>query len=155
MTQLGDRHAPERIYVARTERAALGLYRQDGVPDRSLLCVLTDESPETDNAFADVVARHPGVAVQIALEAGEDERAAEVFEARVVATTHAAGAEKAAIRVRRSPPIAVSLTPSPGASADLISLELGRTRQRGERGGRDRGKGRISPVSPVPRSRGR
>lgn len=155
MTQLGDRHAPERIYVARTELVALGLYREDDVPDRSLLCVLADESRETDSAFADVVARHPRAEVQVALDTGEDERAAEVFEARVVATTRAAGAEEATIRVRRSPPIEVSVTKSSGASADPISLELGRTRQRGERGGRDREKGPISPVRSVPRSRGR
>lgn len=97
-------------------------------PDRAILQTphdTADVSPETNSAFADVVARHPGAAVQ-----------------------------KAAIRVRHFPPIEISVTKS-DASVDPISSELGRTRQRGEWGGRDRGKPRISPVPSVPRSRGR
>ena len=154
LTQLGDRRAPKRIYVARTERAALGLYRQDGQPDHSLICALAD-GPETDTAFAEVVGRHPGAVVQVALGTDEDERTAEAFEVRVVAALGVVRAPRAQVTVRRTVPLDPAAMEQPAISADAISAELGRTRHRAEQVGRDRGRERIVPARPISRSRGR
>jgi hypothetical protein len=156
LIQLGDRRAPKRIYVGRTEREALGLYQQDALPDRTLLCVLGDDGPGSDNTLTRIVARHPAAAVHLAIDERQNEGAAQAFEARILAALRDVRAPEARVALRRSVPLELSPDGRHGVSIELISHDEGRSRRRGERTGPKReAEGRIFPVRPGRGSRGR
>jgi len=113
LIQLGDRHTPERIYVGRTEREALGLYQQDELPDRTLLCILGDDGPKSNIALTRIVARHPTAAVHLAIDERQDERAAQAFEARILAALSDMRAPEARVTLRRSVPLEPSSSALP------------------------------------------
>jgi len=133
LIRLGDQRAPEHIYVARTQRAALDLYQQDGLPDRSLICRLEDDGLETDSAFADLVGRHPGAMVHVALDTGEDEWKAQAFEARLSAALRKVRAPGTGVTVRRSIPLELSPGGSHAVSTNLILNENSREQPRDSR----------------------
>jgi hypothetical protein len=132
LIQLGDRRAPERIYVGRTGREALGLYQQDELPDRTLLCVLRDDGPESDNALARIVARHPAAAVHLAIDERQDEEAAQAFEARILAALREVRAPEARVALRRSVPLEPSSSERHAVSAEPLLDHEGRKRRREE-----------------------
>ena len=154
LIQLGDRRAPDRIYVARTARTALGLYQRDGLPDRALLCGIGDEAEETDSALAGLIARHSGATVQVAIDARVDEAEAEAFETRVRAALRKGRTREARATVRRSVPVELSFGEGHVVSVEPLSKEKGRPR-RGERPGQDRGREGIPSARSAHRSRGR
>ena len=137
--QLGDRRSPKRIYVARTRTEALSLYQQDGQPDRALICVLGGDGPGIDSALAHVVARHPAADVHLAIDARADEGEAQAFEAWVLAALRKVQTPEARVTVRRSTLPELFSDGTHDVSADPISNEKDRKRQRRERTGQDRG----------------
>ena len=156
LTQLGDRRAPKRIYVARTERVALGLYQQDGAPDRALLCGIGDKAEETDGALARILAPHPGATVRVAIDAEETDLGAEAFAARVRAALCKARGPEARVMVGRSTPLEPLLHRSHVPSAELVLDRKGRKPRRSAWTDTDGGIERaISPARPVRGSRGR
>jgi len=132
LIQLGDRHTPERIYVGRTEREALGLYQQDELPDRTLLCILGDDGPKSNIALTRIVARHPTAAVHLAIDERQDERAAQAFEARILAALSDMRAPEARVTLRRSVPLEPSSSGRPAASDEPFLDQAGRKRRREE-----------------------
>ena len=146
LTYLGDRRDPERIYVARTVMAALGLYQQDGLSDHALICGLDVDSPETVSAFVRVVARHPSATVHLAIDARENDGEEEAFEARVIAALHEVRLPEARVTVRRSVSPELYSSGSHTVSADPISDESDRERRRDERTRQDRKSSSLSPT---------
>lgn len=134
LIQLGDLRAPERIYVGRTEREVLGLYQQDGRPDRTLLCGL-GEGLQEDRIFARIVAKHPAAAVHLAIEVGDDEGMAQAFEARILAALRGVNVPEARVEVRRSAPLEPSPIGRHDVLADPLSPDESRTQRRGRRTG--------------------
>ncbi|GJD56324.1 Multifunctional conjugation protein TraI [Methylobacterium dankookense] len=139
LIQLGDRRSPKRIYVARTQTEALSLYQQDGQPDRALIYGLGGDGPETGSALAHVVARYPAADVHLAIDARADEGEAQAFEAWVLAALRKAQTPEARVTVRRSTLPELFSDRTHDVSADPISNEKDRKRQRRERTGQDRG----------------
>jgi len=146
LTYLGDRRDPDRIYVARTVIAALGLYEQDGLPDHALICGLDVDSAESASAFFRVVARHANATVHLAIDARENDGEEEAFEARVIAALHEVRLPEARVTVRRSVSPELYSTGSHTVSADPISDESDRERRRDERTRQDRKSSSLSPT---------
>ncbi|GMA80252.1 hypothetical protein GCM10025880_67230 [Methylorubrum aminovorans] len=156
LVQLGDRRAPERIYVARTKAEALSLYQQDGQPDRALICGLGGDGPEIGSALAHVVARHPDAAVHLAIGTRAGEEEAEAFEAWVLAALRKAQTPEARVTVRRSVPLELFPDGSHDVLVEPVPNEKGRTQRRSERTRQDRGmEHRVHPVQPTRDGRGR
>ena len=157
LIQLGDRRAPKRIYVGRTEREALGLYQQDELPDRSLLCVLGDDGPESDSALTRIVAQHPAAAVHLAIDERQDKGAAQAFEARVLAALREVQTPEAGLALRRSVPLEPSSSGGHTVPAEPLLDQKDRKRQREEQRALDhRVKRQVSRARSLERgSRGR
>lgn len=155
LTLLGDRRAPDRIYVARTAAVALGLYEQDGLPDRALLCGLGDEPDETDSSLARLIVQHPDARVQVAVDDREVGSEAEAFEARVLTALRKVRSREVRVTVHRSIPVELFPGESQAVSADPVSKKKDRARGPGERTGQERGVKTILSTRPVRRSRGR
>lgn len=155
LTLLGDRRAPDRIYVARTAAVALGLYEQDGLPDRALLCGLGDEPDETDSSLARLIVQHPDARVQVAVDDREVGSEAEAFEARVLTALRKVRSREVRVTVHRSIPVELFPGESQAVSADPVSNKKDRARGPGERTGQERGVKTILSTRPVRRSRGR
>lgn len=130
LTLLGDRRAPERIYVARTAAVALGLYQQDGLPDRVLLCGLGDGADETDSALARLLARHPDARVQVAIDDRADAWEGQALETRVLAALGKVQSPEARVTVSRSAPLKIFPAAGHAGSSDLPWDQKGRMRQR-------------------------
>ena len=129
LIQLGERRAPDRIYVARTEGTALGSYHWDGTPDRALLCVLDEETGGTDSAFHRVIARHRCATVRVAIDVDESESEAEAFEAHVLAVLREVRGREARLTVCRSVSAENLLFEGHGASLDPLPNGRGRARR--------------------------
>ena len=156
LVQLGDRRAPKRIYVARTKAEALSLYRQDGQPDRALICGLGGDGPEIGSALAHVVAKHPDAAVHLALAARADESEARAFETWVLAALRKMQMPEARVTVRRSALPELFPDGSHDVLVEPVPNEKGRTQRRSERTRQDRGmEHRVHPVQPTRDGRGR
>ena len=156
LVQLGDRHAPERIYVARTKAEALSLYQQDGQPDRALICGLGGDSPEIGSALAHVVAPHPDAAVHLAIDARADEGQARAFEAWILAALRKVQTPEARVTVRRSVPLELFPDEAHVVLVEPVPNEKGRTQRRSERTRQDRGmEHRVHPMQPTRDGRGR
>lgn len=146
LIQLGDRRDPERIYVARTAMAALGLYQRDGLPDHALICGLDVDSPETVSAFVRVVSQHPSATVHLAIDARENDGEEEAFEARVIAALHEVRLPEARVTVRRSVSLELYSSGSHTVSADPISNETDNEQRRDERMRQDRKSSSLSRI---------
>ena len=127
---LGDRRAPDRIYVARTVAVALGLYQQDGLPDRALLCGLGDGAEETDSALARLLARHTGATVQVAIDARADAWEGQALEAQVLAALRKVQSPEARVTVSRSVPLKIFPAAGHSRSSDPSWYQKGLKRQR-------------------------
>jgi conjugative relaxase-like TrwC/TraI family protein len=157
LIQLGDRRAPEQIYIGQTDREALGLYQQDELPDRTLLCVLGDDGPDSDIALTRIVARYPAATVHLAIDERQDKGAAQAFEARILAALRDVRAPEARLALRRSVPLEPSTSWRHAAPVELFLDQQGRKRRREEHLESDHRVGKqISPARSFGRgSRGR
>lgn len=98
-TQMGDAKNPSRIYVAESGVDGLSIYQADGQPERALVCSFYgNPSGVALERFRELVRRHPGAEVHVAMDNDSSGRR---FAAQVEEKVREARGSEASVTDRR------------------------------------------------------